>query len=57
MSVSDEAAGFLRGHDAMEHCAYDEEGCCGSPADDDYCGMCPLASVEHPDRSGGWPGK
>lgn len=55
--ISDEAEAWLRTQDAMEHCAFDEEGCCGSPEDHDFCGMCPKASAEHPDRNGGWPGK
>lgn len=42
---------------ASQECFFDTEGCCGDPADHDYCGLCPLATAEHPDRNGGWPGK
>jgi hypothetical protein len=42
---------------ASQECSFDTDGCCGDPAEHDYCGMCPLATAEHPDRNGAWPGK
>lgn len=53
VSVSDEAAAWLAAQ--PEPCVYDTTGCCGDPADHDYCGGCPLATVQHPDRNGGYP--
>lgn len=37
-------------------CEFYGDGCCGDPDEHDYCGQCPLASAEHPDRNGGYPG-
>jgi hypothetical protein len=42
--------------DDLDKCMFDTTGCCGDPAEHDYCGGCPRASAEHPDRGGRWPG-